>query len=201
MDAFIGLMLLALGGYTLKTLDERRRIELLGGKLRPYQLEQLIAELMEGYLRAMGEKDADRSATLWQDLSATESRLNEQMQAFAADLSGVWGERVRVSRLPFSLPMATRLFPSLGFDLRALVQLHARAVDSALRNEAGLSRRDRAFRLSAELLLFQHSCHWFCRSLTLASARLLARHRTAYAQVVESVAPETRQAYLALVGR
>ncbi|TNF62601.1 MAG: hypothetical protein EP306_02890, partial [Burkholderiales bacterium] len=109
MDAFIGLMLLVLGGYTLKTFDERQRIELLGRKLSPYRLEPLMAELLDGYLRALAENDADRSATLWQDLAATEARLNEQMQTFAADLSDVWGEKVRVSRLPFSLPMATRL--------------------------------------------------------------------------------------------
>jgi len=201
MDAFIGLMLLALGSYIIKTSDERQRIELLGTKLRPYQLEKLMAELLEGYLRALDEQDGQRGGALWQDLSAIETRLNEQMQAFAADLSGVWGEKVRVSRLPVSVPLVTRLFPRLGFDLRALVDLHARAVQAAVRNEAGLSRRDQAFRLSAELLLFQHSCHWFCRSLTLASARLLARHRSSYAQVLDSVAPETRRDYLALVGR
>ena len=186
MDVFIGLMLLILGSYTVKTLDERQRIELLSAKLRPYQLEQLMAELLDGYLRAMGEKDTDRSASVWQELSATEARLSDQMQAFAADVSGIWGEKVRVSRLPVSVPLVTRLFPAVGFDLRPLIQLHAQAM------EPGLPRRDQAFRISAELLLFQHSCHWYCRSLTMASARLVARHRTPYAQVLESVAPETR---------
>lgn len=201
MDVFIGLMLLILGSYTVKTLDERQRIELLSAKLRPYQLEQLMAELLDGYLRAMGEKDTDRSASVWHELSATEARLSDQMQSFAADVSGIWGEKVRVSRLPVSVPLVTRLFPAVGFDLRPLIQLHAQAMAAALRNESGLSRRDQAFRISAELLLFQHSCHWYCRSLTMASARLVARHRTPYAQVLESVAPETRQAYLALIGR
>jgi hypothetical protein len=201
MDVFIGLTLLLLGSYTVKTLDERRRIDLLSARLRPYQLEQLIAELLEGYLRALDEQDDQRSSGLWKDLSVIESRLSEQMQAFATDLSGVWGEKVRVSRLPVSVPLVTRLLPALGFDLRPLVALHARAVDAAVRNEAGLQRRDQAFRLSAELLLFQHTCHWYCRSLTLASARLLARHRSPYAQVLEAVAPETRRDYLALISR
>ncbi len=200
MDVFIGLMLLVLGSYTVKTLDERQRIDLLSAKLRPYQLEQLMADLLDGYLRAMDEKDTDRSASVWQELSAIEARLSDQMQAFATDVSGMWGEKVRVSRLPVSVPLVTRLFPALGFDLRPLLQLHAQAMAAALRNEDGLSRRDQAFRISAELLLFQHSCHWYCRSLTMASARLVARHRTAYAQVIESVSPETRLAYLKLIG-
>jgi hypothetical protein len=53
--------------------------------------------------------------------------------------------------------------------------------------------------LSAELYLMQHTCHWFCKSRTVASARLLARHKTSYQQVLESVSPQTRQAYEALL--
>lgn len=52
----------------------------------------------------------------------------------------------------------------------------------------------------AELLLMQHSCHWFCRSKLVASARLLARHKTPYPKVLASVAPQSRQAYCKLVG-
>jgi len=54
--------------------------------------------------------------------------------------------------------------------------------------------------MSAELFLMQHTCHWFCKSKVVASARMLARHQTAYAQLVASVAPATREAYTALVG-
>jgi hypothetical protein len=50
------------------------------------------------------------------------------------------------------------------------------------------------------MFLMQHSCHWFCKSKAVASARLLVRHKTSYEQVLASVAPETRRAYLALVG-
>ncbi|MGD6322490.1 hypothetical protein VW363_22615, partial [Xanthomonas citri pv. citri] len=66
-------------------------------------------------------------------------------------------------------------------------------------NERGLSQRDKAFTLTAELLLMQHTCHWFCKSKAVASARMAARHRTPHAQLVESVSPETRRAYRALV--
>jgi hypothetical protein len=53
----------------------------------------------------------------------------------------------------------------------------------------------------AELLLMQHSCHWFCRSKVVASARMLASHQTAYPQLLESVAPDTRRAYLAVLAQ
>jgi hypothetical protein len=49
------------------------------------------------------------------------------------------------------------------------------------------------------MLLLQHTCHWFCRSKSLASARMLARHRTSYAQLVDAVLPQTRTDYLGLV--
>ena len=53
----------------------------------------------------------------------------------------------------------------------------------------------------AELLLMQHTCHWFCRSFVVASARLLAQHQTHYQQALAAVSPETRSAYQALVAR
>jgi hypothetical protein len=54
--------------------------------------------------------------------------------------------------------------------------------------------------MTAELLLMQHTCHWFCKSRTVASARVMARHQTPYVQIVASVSPETRAAYMALTG-
>jgi hypothetical protein len=47
----------------------------------------------------------------------------------------------------------------------------------------------------------QHTCHWFCRSKAVASARTMARHKTSYAQVLASVAPDTRNAYNSLIGQ
>ena len=54
---------------------------------------------------------------------------------------------------------------------------------------------------AAELFLMQHTCHWFCRSKTLTSARMLMRHQTPYTQLLASVSPETRQVYGALIRR
>jgi hypothetical protein len=46
----------------------------------------------------------------------------------------------------------------------------------------------------------QHTCHWYCRSKRIASARLLRRHKPTHEQVLASVAPQTRRAYGALTG-
>jgi hypothetical protein len=67
------------------------------------------------------------------------------------------------------------------------------------KNSLGQSQKNKAFMLTAELFLMQHTCHWYCRSKTVASARMFARHKTTYAQLLESVSPETRKAYNALI--
>ncbi len=201
MDALLLWALLFGGFWMFKRRDEQQRIVLLGGYLGKYRLEERMAQLTDGYLRALGETDQDRSAPIWHNLASTEEVLQTELQSLADDLKDVWGERLRVSRWPVSVPMATRLFPQQSFDFRSLVALHARGVAATLRNEEGLSTRDRAFRATAELLLFQHSCHWFCRSKNLASARALAHHRTAYEQLLTAVSPATRTAYDALVSQ
>ncbi len=200
MDAWLLWALLAGGVWMFKRHDERQRIVLLSGFLRQYRLEERMAQLTDGYLRALDETDPERSAPIWRNLASTEAALQTELQQLADALKDVWGERLRVSRWPVSVPMATRLFPQHSFDLRALVLLHAQGLTATLRNDEGLSTRDRAFRATAELLLFQHSCHWFCRSKTVASARVLQRHRTTYEQVLAAVSPGTRGAYERLTG-
>ncbi len=200
MDAWLLWALLAGGVWMFKRHDERQRIVLLSGFLRQYRLEERMAQLTDGYLRALDETDPERSAPIWRNLASTEAALQTELQQLADALKDVWGERLRVSRWPVSVPMATRLFPQHSFDLRALVLLHAQGLTATLRNDEGLSTRDRAFRATAELLLFQHSCHWFCRSKTVASARVLQRHRTTYEQVLAAVSPATREAYERLTG-
>ena len=54
--------------------------------------------------------------------------------------------------------------------------------------------------MMAELLLFQHSCHWFCKSRSVATARMVLRHKTSPEQAVDAVSPRTRAAYLQLLG-
>lgn len=185
--------------YAAKTAEQRQRITLLSSHLQKFQLEKHMEQLIDGYLRALDENDPQRSAPIWSNLESIEAAVREELTRLADDLHEVWGERTRMSRWPVAVPFANRLFPASTFDLRTLLKIHARGFDTTLRNGDQLVRRDQAFRLTAELMLFQHSCHWFCRSRSVASARLLARHKTAYEQVLAAVSPETRRDYLELV--
>lgn len=200
-DLLILLMLLAFGVFTLKTRDQNRCIALLGSHLGRYQIEKLMESLTEGYLRALGESDAERRAQIWNLLGTTELELCAQFNRFAAGISGVDAADARVSRLPVFIPFVDRLFPGATFDLRQALAIHAQGIDRAAKNELNQPLKNKAFTLSAEMFLMQHTCHWYCRSRTVASARMLARHKTSYEQVLASVSPETRQAYCALIGR
>ena len=106
----------------------------------------------------------------------------------------------RVSKIPVAVPFANQLLSAATFDLRKVFAVHAKGLAQAAQNTDGRSPRDKAFTMSAELYLMQHTCHWFCKSKTVASARLMARHKTTYEQVLASVAPATRDTYRALTG-
>jgi len=200
MEIFIFVMLAGLGANALRLVTQRRRIALLGAYLGKFQIEKHMETLTEGYLRALGEIDPARRDQIWNLLSTTEEILREQFSRFAAEFSTVSEEDTRVSRLAFALPYAERLFPRATFDLRKVFSVHARGIMSVSKNEAQRSPREKAFTMTAELLLMQHSCHWFCQSKAVASARLQVRQKTTYQQVIDSVSPETRQAYRALTG-
>jgi hypothetical protein len=83
--------------------------------------------------------------------------------------------------------------------MRRMLEVHAQGIERAVNNLQGLSTKERSFRMMGEMFLMQHSCHWFCRSKTIASARMLTQHQTRYEQALDAVSPETRQAYLAVV--
>jgi hypothetical protein len=200
MEIFVMAMLIATGAYSLKSKDERRRITLLGSHLGNYQIEKLMETLNEGYLRALAENEPARREQIWQLLDSSELKLCEQFTRFAAEFSKVEESQARVSKLPVSLPFADKLFPAATFDMRKVLQIHTKGINQAAQNSPGRTPKGKAFALSAELFLMQHSCHWFCKSKTVASARLLMRQKTSYEQVLASVAPETRQAYCALLG-
>jgi hypothetical protein len=194
------LALIALSIVTRR--EQARRIALLGGLLGPYRIEPLMENLTEGYLRWLGEPDADRRAQIWGNLQTAEQTLAEQFSRFAADFARqVPAPQAQVSKLPFALPWAQPLLPaSRLFDARRVFELHARGISAALHAAPQQDDKARAFMMTAELYLMQHSCHWFCRSRAVASARLLARHHTSYDQVLAAVSAQTRRDYLALVG-
>ncbi|MDD2546285.1 MAG: hypothetical protein PHI55_08390 [Burkholderiaceae bacterium] len=199
MDIFLIAVFIATGVYLLNTQEQRKRIALLASHLGQYQIEKRMETLTEGYLRALGETDPQRQAQIWQLLRNTELQISEQFSRFAAGFAAVEEAEARVSRWAVPLPLATRLFPRATFDMRQALALHAQGIARQVADPAPASLRDHAFTLSAELFLMQHTCHWFCKSKAIATARMLARHQTPHAQLVASVSPETRRAYLALV--
>lgn len=199
------ILVIALGLLSLWIFNARaqaRRIVFLSSFLRKYQIEKLMETLADGYLRALGEKDAERSRQVWAILQTSEEQLCEQVQALAADLEKVPAPLARFSKLPMALPpFLLELLAWSAADLRPLLRLHAEGISQVAANAEQLSQRDRAYMLTAEMLLLQHSCHWFCRSRNMAHARLLARHQTPYPQVLGAVSARTREAYGALLGR
>ena len=198
MNAFILSALIAFGAYLIKNSYQRKRIILLGSHLSQFQLEKLMEDLTQGYMRALGEKDLARQDQIWALMNAAEAKLCDQFNRFVTDFSKLDAALTRISTLPLAFPYADQLAPSATFDLRRVFQIHAQGLEQAAANTAQRSPKDRAYVLLAELMLMQHSCHWFCRSKTVASARLVMRHQTTYEQVLQAVAPETRKAYLAV---
>lgn len=198
MDLFLLAVLAAIPAWLLKAKEQRRRVTLLGSHLAKYQIEKHMETLTQGYLRALGETDPQRSEPIWNMLRSTEQELASQFRRFAAEFSRAEEADTRVSRLPIYIPFATRLFPS--FDMRQALAIHARGISQAIEGSDAATPKALAYTVSAELFLMQHTCHWFCKSKTVASARMLARHQTRYEQLVASVAPQTREAYCALVG-
>ncbi|GAC1355759.1 MAG: hypothetical protein NVSMB34_09300 [Variovorax sp.] len=195
--------ILAVAAWLVRSKDQGRRIALLGSHLGQYQIEKHMETLTQGYLRALGETDAQRSEQIWALLRPTEQALASQFERFAAAFAKVEAAQARVSRLPFDLPLFTRLIPARTFDLRRALAIHASGIGNAVhaQGEGQASARGKAYTLSAELFLMQHTCHWFCKSRNVASARMLARHQTSYEHVIASVAPATRDAYCSLLGR
>ena len=192
-------ILIATGTFMLNAKEQRRRIALLGRHLGNFQIEKLMEALTDGYLRALGEPTDERRMQIWNLLSTTESQLSEQLTQLAADFSKVDETRARVSRLAIALPFAETLLPSFTFDMRRALAIHAQGVAGVVQNAGHLPPKDRAYMMTAELFLLQHTCHWYCKSKTIATARMLARHKTPHDQLVASVSPATRKAYLALI--
>ncbi|MFH0132901.1 hypothetical protein ACGLHS_22020 [Variovorax sp. VaC1] len=200
MEILTLVALIAAGAYILKSRDQRQRIALLGSHLGRYQIEKLMESLTSGYLRCLGEDDPERRQQIWSLLDSTEEKLSAQFDSFAAEFARTPEADTRVSKLPVAIPFATKLFPAATFDLRQALMVHARGIAGVMKNEANRSAKSKAFTMSAELFLMQHTCHWYCKSKTVASARMLTRHQTSYEQLIDAVSPETREAYLGLIG-
>ena len=200
LDTLEIISLLAVAGLVLhwfNSQERRERTALLARHLQPFQIERLMQQLTEGYMRALGEEDPERQTQVLQTLADSEEQLSRQFQDLARAFAQLPAPQARTLRL--ALPGIQKVLPQSTFDTRRVLQVHAEGIDRTVRNVDKLSPRDRAFRLMAEMFLMQHSCHWFCRSRAIASARMLAQHKTRYEQALQAVSPETRAAYLAVV--
>lgn len=200
METYVLFIALAFGAYAIASWEQKQRIALLGGHLQNYRIEKLMEALTEGYMRALGEESPQRREQILELMESDEASLSSQFSRFAAEIATLDAATARVSRLPWAIPFADRLIPGAMFDLRKALDIHARGIAKVVQNADSRSPKDRAYVLSAEMLLMQHTCHWFCKSKTVASARLMARHKTTHEQVVAAVSPGTRREYLRLIG-
>lgn len=196
MDFLLLLPLTLVALWITRARQQQRRITVLARYLSGHDIEKHIETLSQGYLRALGESDPTRSEQVWGVLRGTEDVLSRQVSKLAEDFAGVEPTATRVSKFPIWLPGSPAFDRS--FDMREALRIHARGICRAI-GQQGASPKDRAFAILAEMLLMQHTCHWYCRSKSVASARMLASHQTSYAQLVGSVLPQTRQEYLELV--
>ncbi len=196
MDIALILLLLALGWQMLRVRYQRTHIALLGRHLASLQLERHMETLTEGYTRAIGEEAEARRLQVLDMFAQTERAVAAQTQSLAQTMQKESLQASSMGTLPFCLPHAERFLPSATRDFRELLHIHAAGLRHVVDNEDGQDAKSRAYHLSAELYLLQHSCHWFCKSRTVADARLLMRHQVNHQKVLESVSEVTRSAYL-----
>lgn len=195
---FISLLfVLALGIHWLNLQGQRKRTALLAEQLRPFQIEKNMAQLTGAYMRALGESDPERQQHILQLQGDAEQQLASEFQNLAREFAKLPAPVTRGFKL--ALPYIDQLSPKATFDMRRLLEVHAQGIERTVRNPQGLAPKERSFRMMGEMFLMQHSCHWFCRAKTIASARMVAQHQTRYEQALDAVSPETRQAYLAVV--
>lgn len=202
MDFLILVITVAVAVAAFNRRHQRSRMALLGQHLRHHPIERLMEAVTEGALQALNDTDPEQRAHRWQRIHHQEEVLATQFERFVAAFANTDPAQTRVSRWPLTVPGIEKVLPQTTFDMRDLLRVHAQGIARAVAQPRHLDDaaqlRERSFRLAAELFLMQHSCHWYCKSKAVASARMLARHQTPHAQLLATVSPETRKAYLAL---
>ena len=191
------LLILATGIHWLNTQGQRKRTALLAEQLRPYQIEKHMEQLTGAYMRALGETDPERQLQILQLQEQAEQQLAAEFQNLAREFAKLPAPLTRAFKV--ALPFIDQLSPKASFDMRRMLEVHAEGIQRTVNNLQGFSPKERSFRMMGEMFLMQHSCHWFCKSKTIASARMLTQHQTRYEQALDGVAPETRKAYLAVI--
>ena len=196
MEFFSLILLLAAGIHWLNTQGQRKRTALLADHLRPYQIEKHMEQLTSAYMRALGEKDPERQQQILQLQESAEQQLASEFQNLSRAFAKLPAPITRGFKL--ALPFIDQLSPKASFDMRRMLEVHAQGLSHTVANAQGLGLKERAFQMMGEMFLMQHSCHWFCKSKTIASARMVALHNTRYEQALNAASRETQNAYLAV---
>ena len=196
MDIALILLMVVAAWQVLRVRYQRAHIALLGQHLANLQLERHMETLTQGYTRAIHEKEEARQIQVLETFAQTERATAANTRSLADAMQKESLQDASLGTLPFCLPYAERFLPALTRDFRALLHVHAVGLRHVVDNESQLTAKERAYHLSAELYLLQHSCHWFCKSRAIADARLVLRHKVQHQQVLDSVSAVTRAAYL-----
>lgn len=196
MDMALTIVAAIAAWVVLRGRYQRMRIAFLGRHLANLQLERHMETLTQGYARAIHEDTETRQIQVLENLAQTERAVAAQVRSLADAMQKEGEQATRMGSLSFCVPYVERFFPAMTRDFRKLLHIHAAGLRHVVDNEGGWGAKDRAYHLSAELYLLQHSCHWFCKSRTVADARLLLRHQVNHRKVLDSVSPATYSAYL-----
>lgn len=196
MNFGLTLLIVLVAWYVLTLRYQRGHIMLLGTHLASLQLERHMETLTEGYTRAIHEDDESRQQQVLQTFAPTEEAVAAQVLALSNAMDKETVNDASMGALPFCIPYVERVLPVLTRDFRDVLRIHAAGLRHVVDNADELDAKSRAFHLSAELFLFQHSCHWFCKSRAVANARLALRHQVDHQKVLSSVSAVTRSAYL-----
>lgn len=195
MDITATLFAVVVAWWVLRARYQREHISLLGSHLSNLQLERHMETLTEGYTRAIREESESRQLQVLENFTQTEQAVAAQARSLADAMQKEDALATSMGALSFCVPYIERISAGLTRDFRKLLHIHAAGLRHMVDNDDGLDAKTRAFHLSAELYLFQHSCHWFCKSRAVADARLVMRHQVNHQKVLDSVSAKTRSAY------
>lgn len=195
MEMGLTLLMVFIVWQGLRVRYQRTHIALLSQYLSQLQLERHMETLTTTYTRAINEQTETRQLQVLATVNQTEEAVAAQVQRLADSLKKDDLTATTMNVLAFNFPFLVSLLPNSKRDFRELVQIHANGLRHVVDNTEALNAKDRAYHLSAELYLFQHSCHWFCKSRTVADARLMVRHKVDHKKVLASVSQTTRSAY------
>lgn len=195
MNFALSLLIAFIMGQVLRLRYQRHHIQLLSRHLATMQLEKHMETLTTTYSRAIQEADPSRQEQIFATVTQTEQAVAAQAQRLAESFEHEAENSTLMGVLAYNLPFLTSLFPSMKRDFRKLLYIHAAGFRYVADNVPNWDAKTRAYHFSAELYLFQHSCHWFCRSRPVADARLMVRHKVDHKKVIDSVSPPTHKAY------